>query len=121
MLLMQWDFARIRLPLGASTRGLIGAREIGGMRRSAFPVNTARGGIIDEPALKAALVEGHIAGAALDVFEIEPPLDRELFLLPNFIGTPHIGGSTEGALLAMGPAAITSLGDPARPITDRVL
>lgn len=120
-LLTQSDFATIHLPLDASTRGLIGAREIGWMKRSAFLINTARGGIVDEPALKAALVDGRIAGAAFDVFEVEPPLDRELFLLPNFVGTPHIGGSTEEAVLAMGRAAITGLDDPARQITDNVL
>ena len=120
-LLTQADFVTIHLPLDASTRGLIGARELQWMKRSAFLVNTARGGIVDEPALKAALVEGRIAGAALDVFEIEPPPDRNLFLLPNFIGTPHIGGSTEEAVLAMGRAAITGLDDPARQITDVVL
>ena len=120
-LLTQADFVTIHLPLDASTRGLIGARELGWMKRSAFLVNTARGGIVDEPALKAALVAGRIAGAALDVFQIEPPLDRNLFLLPNFIGTPHIGGSTEEAVLAMGRAAITGLDDPARQISDIVL
>ena len=57
-LLTQSDFVTIHLPLDASTRGLIGAREIGWMKRSAFLINTARGGIVDEPALKAALVEG---------------------------------------------------------------
>jgi D-3-phosphoglycerate dehydrogenase len=117
-LLTQSDFVTIHLPLDASTRGLIGAREIAWMKRSAFLINTARGGIVDEPALKAALVEGRIAGAALDVFQIEPPVDRELFLLPNFVGTPHIGGSTEEAVLAMGRAAIAGLDDPRRQISD---
>jgi D-3-phosphoglycerate dehydrogenase len=119
-LLKQSDFATIHLPLDATTRGLIGAREIGWMKPSAFLINTARGGIIFEAALKTALAEGRIAGAALDVFEIEPPIDRELLLLPNFVGTPHIGGSTEEAVLAMGRAAITGLDDPTRQITDVV-
>jgi len=119
-LLQQSDFVTIHLPLDETTRGLIGAREIGWMKPSAFLINTARGGIIVEAALKSALAEGRIAGAALDVFEIEPPVDRELLLLPNFVGTPHIGGSTEEAVLAMGRAAITGLDDPTRQITDVV-
>ena len=107
----------IHVPLDESTRGLIGAREIAQMKRSAFLVNTARGGIVDEAALKAALVDGRLAGAACDVYAIEPPVDRELLLLPNFVGTPHIGGSTEEAALAMGRAAITGLDDPARQVS----
>jgi len=116
-LLAEADFVTIHVPLDASTRGLIGAREIARMKRTAFLVNTARGGIVDEAALKAALIEGRLAGAASDVFEIEPPVDRELFLLPNFVGTPHIGGSTAEAVLAMGRAAITGLDDPSRQVS----
>jgi len=111
------DFVTVHVPLDASTRGLIGAREIARMKRSAFLVNTARGGIVDEEALKAALIEGRLAGAACDVYAIEPPVDRELLFLPNFVGTPHIGGSTEEAALAMGRAAITGLSDSARQIS----
>jgi D-3-phosphoglycerate dehydrogenase len=120
VLLKESDFATIHLPLDATTRGLISAREIGWMKRSALLVNTARGGIVDEAALKSALAEQRIAGAAFDVFAIEPAVDRELVRLPNFIGTPHIGGGTEEAVLAMGRAAITGLDDPARQITDVV-
>jgi phosphoglycerate dehydrogenase-like enzyme len=115
--LAEADFVTIHLPLDPSTRGLVGAREIARMKRSAFLVNTARGGIVDEAALKAALIEGRLAGAACDVYATEPPVDRELLLLPNFVGTPHIGGSTEEAALAMGRAAITGLDDPARQIS----
>jgi D-3-phosphoglycerate dehydrogenase len=106
------------VPLDASTRGLIGAREIARMKPSAFLINTARGDIVDEAALKTALVEHRLAGAALDVFSTEPPVDRELLQLPNFLGTPHIGGSTEEAVLAMGRAAIAGLEDPRRQIVD---
>ena len=116
-LLAEADFVTVHVPLDASTRALIGAPELARMKRSAFLVNTARGGIVDEAALKAALIEGRLAGAACDVYAIEPPVDRELLLLPNFVGTPHIGGSTEEAALAMGRAAITGLGDPARQIS----
>ncbi len=108
-LLQQSDIVTIHLPLDASTRGLIGAREMRLMRPTAFLINTARGGIVDEQALKQALVEHRLAGAACDVFAVEPPADEELLLLPNFIGTPHIGGGTEEAVLAMGRAAIAGL------------
>jgi phosphoglycerate dehydrogenase-like enzyme len=118
LLLEQSDIVTMHVPLDASTRGLIGHDELGRMKPSAFLVNTARGGIVDEPALKAALVEGRLAGAALDVYAIEPPIDRDLLRLPNFLGTPHIGGSTEEAVLAMGRAAIDGLDDPSRQISD---
>jgi len=79
------------------------------MNVSAYLVNTARGGIVDELALKAALVERRLAGAAFDVFTMEPPVDRKLLELANFIATPHIGGGTGEAVLAMGRAAIEGL------------
>jgi len=79
------------------------------MKPDAFLINTARGGIVDEEALKQALVEHRLGGAAFDVFAIEPPVDRELLLLPAFIGTPHIGGGTREAVLAMGRAAIQGI------------
>jgi D-3-phosphoglycerate dehydrogenase len=108
-LLRDADIVTIHTPLDASTRGLIDARALALMKPSAFLINNARGGIVDETALKAALVEQRIAGAAADVFAIEPPVDRELLQLPTFIGTPHVGGSTEEAVLAMGRAAIAGL------------
>lgn len=108
-LLRDADFVSIHLPLDESTRGLIDARALAVMKRSAFLVNTARGGIVVEQALKAALLERRLAGAAADVFEEEPPTDGGLRRLPNFVGTPHIGGSTEEAVLAMGRAAIAGL------------
>ena len=109
VLLRQADIVTIHVPLDASTRGLIGARAIGLMKPTAFLINTARGGIVDEQALKEALVEGRVAGAACDVFDVEPPVDRDLLLLPNFVGTPHIGGGTQEAVLAMGRAALAGL------------
>jgi phosphoglycerate dehydrogenase-like enzyme len=108
-LLQQSDIVTIHVPLDASTRDMIGARELSLMKPAAFLINTARGGIVDEQALKQALVEHRLAGAACDVFAVEPPADQELLLLPNFIGTPHIGGGTQEAVLAMGRAAILGL------------
>jgi phosphoglycerate dehydrogenase-like enzyme len=108
-LLERSDIVTLHVPLDASTRGLIGARSFSLMRRDAFLVNTARGGLVDEQALKCALVEQRLAGAAFDVFAVEPPVDGELLRLPNFVGTPHIGGGTREAVLAMGRAAIDGL------------
>ena len=108
-LLGESDIVTIHLPLDASTRGLIDARALALMKPSAFLVNTARGGIVDETALEGALREQRLAGAAADVFSVEPPGDAALLRLPNFIGTPHIGAGTEEAVLAMGRAAIAGL------------
>ena len=108
-LLRASDIVTLHVPLDASTRNLMDARALALMKPSAFLINAARGGIVDEAALKDALVNHRIAGSAADVFAIEPPLDIELVSLPTFVGTPHIGGSTEEAVLAMGRAAITGL------------
>jgi phosphoglycerate dehydrogenase-like enzyme len=108
-LLDESDIVTLHLPLDASTRGLIGARALALMKPDALLVNTARGGIVDEAALKQALLDGRLGGAAFDVFAVEPPIDRELLTLRNFIGTPHIGGGTREAVLAMGRAAIAGL------------
>jgi D-3-phosphoglycerate dehydrogenase len=79
------------------------------LKKDAILINLARGGLIDEDALKQILLENKIAGAALDVFAIEPPADTEFALIDNVLITPHIGGSTEEAILAMGMAAIDGL------------
>lgn len=91
-LLQKSDFVSIHCPLNAQTRGLIGAAELSQMKQSAYIINTARGAIIKEADLIEALKAGTIAGAALDVQEVEPlPVDSPLFDLPNVILTPHIG------------------------------
>jgi phosphoglycerate dehydrogenase-like enzyme len=109
VLLRQSDIVTIHVPLDASTRGLIDAHALGLMKPDAFLINTARGGIVDEQALTRARAEQRLGGAAFDVFAVEPPVDPELLRLPTFIGTPHIGGGTREAALAMGRAAIAGL------------
>ncbi|GAX75609.1 hypothetical protein CEUSTIGMA_g3053.t1 [Chlamydomonas eustigma] len=91
-LLCQSDFVSIHCPLSSSTRHLIGARELKMMKPSAYLINTARGPIIDETALVEALEAGTIAGAGLDVQEVEPlPVDSPLIRMSNVILTPHVG------------------------------
>jgi D-3-phosphoglycerate dehydrogenase / 2-oxoglutarate reductase len=93
-LLERSDFVTIHVPLVDANRHLIGAPELALMKPTARLVNTARGGIVDEAALLAALESGKLAAAAADVFENEPAGDSPLFKLPNFIATPHIAAST---------------------------
>jgi phosphoglycerate dehydrogenase-like enzyme len=89
-LLRESDFVSVNVAFGAETVHLIGARELGLMRPSAFLVNTARGPVVDEKALVDALRSGTIAGAALDVFEQEPlPPESPLWGLPNVFVSPH--------------------------------
>ncbi len=94
------DVISLHVPLTDSTRGLIGPAQLRQLRRGAFVVNAARGGVLDEAALMEALTSGHLAGAALDVFDKEPlPADHPLRKLPNVVLTPHLGASTEEAQL----------------------
>ena len=95
-LLRRSDVVSIHLVLSDRSRGLVGARELGLMKRTAYLVNTSRGPIVDEAALIRALQDGTIAGAGLDVFEPEPlPLDHPFRKLPNTVITPHLGYVTE--------------------------
>lgn len=95
-LLARSDVVSIHLVLSERTRGLIGARELGLMKRGAYLVNTSRGPIVDEAALIRALGDGTIAGAGLDVFDEEPlPRDHPFRRLPNIVITPHLGYVTE--------------------------
>lgn len=95
-LISQSDILSIHLVLSARTQGLIGAPELGAMKPTAYLVNTSRGPIVDEPALIEALENGTIAGAGLDVFEVEPlPLDHPFRRLDNLVITPHIGYVTD--------------------------
>jgi D-3-phosphoglycerate dehydrogenase len=108
-LLAESDIVSLHVPLDRSTRGMIGAAQLKLMRPGTFIINAARGGLIDEEALAAALETGHLAGAASDVFTIEPDANPRLLAQPTFLGTPHIGASTQEAQLAMGRAAIDGL------------
>jgi phosphoglycerate dehydrogenase-like enzyme len=94
-LLRTSDVVSLHVPLDDSTRGMIGARELGIMKRSAVLINTCRGPVVDEAALHAALTSGQIAGAGLDVMTEEPPKkDHPLFALPTVTLTPHTAGPT---------------------------
>ncbi len=96
-LLVQADFLTIHMPKTPETTGMIGAEQLAKMKPTAYVVNVARGGLIDENALFEALQAKHIAGAGLDVFVQEPPKESPLTALPNVIVTPHLGASTDEA------------------------
>ncbi len=96
-LLVQSDFVSIHLPRTPETEGFIGERELTLMKEGARLINTARGSIVDEDALVKALKDGHLAGAALDVFSNEPVTKHALFEFDNVVVTPHLGASTAEA------------------------
>jgi D-3-phosphoglycerate dehydrogenase len=93
-LMARSDFVTVHVPLTAETRGLVGAGALAAARPGLRLVNTARGGVVDEDALAAALRSGRMAGAALDVFSTEPPDGSPLLTLPQVVATPHLGAST---------------------------
>ncbi|WP_368504546.1 phosphoglycerate dehydrogenase [Alkalihalophilus sp. As8PL] len=97
--LAQSDIITVHTPLTKETKGILGMENIAKTKKGVFLINCARGGIIDEQALKHYLANGHIAGAALDVFEEEPAQDKELLKFDNVIATPHIAASTKEAQL----------------------
>ncbi|MEU1090075.1 hydroxyacid dehydrogenase [Streptomyces sp. NPDC005892] len=105
-LLATSDVVTLHLPKTPETAGLIGARELASMRPTAHLVNAARGGIVDEAALEHALREGHLAGAALDVFSTEPPPPAPLLGLPNVLAIPHLGASTHDAQIRAAREAV---------------
>ena len=108
-LLAQSDVVTLHVPLDESTRGMLDKRRLELMKPTSLLLNASRGGLVDEVALKQILQDKRLAAAAFDVFAVEPPVDKELLSLPNFLATPHIGGSAEEAILAMGRAAIDGL------------
>ena len=91
------DFITLHVPATDQTRGMINAQSIAKMKPGVRIINCARGGLVDEDALAAALKSGHVAGAAFDVFAVEPAKDSPLFNLPNVVCTPHLGASTTEA------------------------
>jgi len=93
-LLSSSDFVTLHVPLTEDTKHMINEQRLSLMKKSAYLINTSRGAVIDEQALYKALKDGRIAGAALDVFEVEPPTNNALVQLPNVVCTPHIGAQT---------------------------
>jgi phosphoglycerate dehydrogenase-like enzyme len=110
-LLKRSDFVTLHLPLTSRTEHLMHQDTLAQMRRSAYLINTSRGGLVDESALYDALVSGVIAGAASDVFSTEPPEKHRLLELGNFLLTPHIGAYTQEAVARMAEEAMRNLID----------
>jgi len=98
-LLSSADYVSFHVPLLDSTHHMINAEKLKMMKNTARIINTSRGGVIDEEALYNSLKDGSLAGAALDVFEVEPATENKLITLPNFIATPHTGAQTKEAQL----------------------
>ncbi len=98
-LLSSADYVSFHVPLLDSTRHMINAEKLKLMKKTARIINTARGGVIDEEDLYNSLKDGNLAGAALDVFEVEPATGNKLTTLPNFVATPHMGAQTKEAQL----------------------
>jgi D-3-phosphoglycerate dehydrogenase len=104
------DILSLHCPLTDGTRGLIGAAQFARMKPGALLINTARGPVIDEPALVEALKSGRLAGAGLDTFTIEPPDPAHpLFALPNVLVTPHVAAATTDAMVRMGTIAANNI------------
>ncbi len=109
-LLHQSDFVVLACPLTDESRGLIGTQQLAQMRRGSFLINVARGPVVVESALVQALESGHVAGAALDVFDAIPlPDEHAYWAMEQVIITPHVAGITEDSMLAMGLAAATAV------------
>jgi D-3-phosphoglycerate dehydrogenase len=105
------DYITLHVPLLPQTKGMIGVKEFKKMKRTAFLINTSRGGVVDEKALLDALNAGEIAGAGLDVFESEPPTDWQLVKHPKLVATPHLASSTEEGQIRVGELTIQKVID----------
>lgn len=103
------DFISIHTPLDNTTENLITTKEFNLMKNTCIVINSARGGIVNEADLKKALINGSIGGAAIDSYVEEPCTDKELLRIENLITTPHIGGNSKEAVMAMGLSAINNL------------
>ena len=108
-LLAEADIISLHVPLTELTQGMVNEEFLQKMKPTAYLINNSRGPVVNQKALKNTLQQNIIAGAALDVFESEPPDDLEFLDLPNLMVTPHIGGSANEAILAMGRSAISHL------------
>ncbi len=124
-LLAESDFVVLSLPLTEETKGLVGEKELRTMKPTAYLINVARGGVVDEAALVRALEQGWIAGAGLDVFAVEPlPADSRLWELPNAVLSPHVSGGIEGEFELATDLFIDNLkrylkGDQLRNVVDK--
>lgn len=107
--LTQADFISLHVPLSDTTRHLMGSRELAMMKSTAFLINTSRGPVIDEAALLAALQQGRIAGAGLDVYEREPVITAGLETLPNVVLLPHLGSATQEVRIKMGMLCVENI------------
>jgi len=107
--LTQADFISLHVPLSDTTRHLMGSRELAMMKSTAFLINTSRGPVIDEAALLAALQQGRIAGAGLDVYEREPVITAGLETLPNVVLLPHLGSATQQIRIKMGMLCVENI------------
>jgi D-3-phosphoglycerate dehydrogenase len=110
-LIVRADVITLHVPLTAKTKGMIGAAQLARMKPGAFVINVARGGLIDEAALAEALAAGTIGGAAVDVFEKEPPTGSALLGAPNTVLTPHLGASTEEAQARVAEEVVSQMLD----------
>ncbi|MBM4035583.1 MAG: phosphoglycerate dehydrogenase [Planctomycetes bacterium] len=105
------DYITVHVPMSEETRGMIGQAQLAKMKDGVRVINCARGGVVDEAALADAIRAGKVAGAALDVFESEPPKSRELVDLPQVLCTPHLGASTEEAQVSVAIEAAEIIAD----------
>jgi D-3-phosphoglycerate dehydrogenase len=102
VMIEQADYLTMNVPMSPETKGMIGDAQFKRMKKTAYVINTARGGVVDEAALLRALDEGLIAGAALDVYTSEPPTDWKLVRHPKLVATPHLASSTKEAQVRVG-------------------